>query len=225
MVRDHNDAPTRPEQRNRLFQALFQRFHLVVDQYAKGLKRPCRRVYALTRSLSGNRSLHHRREIGSRLDAIPFAYNRTRYPAGVTLLAVFPQRVLDFVGVPRSNNVFRGHGVPSVHPHIKRAARPEGEAATGDIQLMRRHSQVEQHAVQKWFLRVTQRLPQTGKRCPYGLKLVPIWVPPPLGAFESVRIPINADQPSTGAKAVQNRPRMPATTQGGIQVHSVRLNR
>ncbi len=218
MVGYHRQTTAGTQQLHTLAQECFKSLHLAVDLYAQSLKHLRKLFFGSCRVEHG---LCQRGKLarGKHRVGITALDDGSRKPACLPELAVDTEyRGKTFFGSLGQKSCRRKRRGP-VHTHVERRVGPEREAAVGIVEMVRRHPEVGQYAVDISIMPVIPQVvghiaevavhgreAAVGKGSGYGVGI----------AVERVQVPVFPQMFHDGA-------RMAAAAKGGVDIHPRRL--
>ena len=194
----------------------------LVHRDPQRLKRPGGRVNVSRPQPPGNRTPHHRREIRRRGDRPLLAcrHDGSRDPTGPSLLAPLEDQVRQLLLGQVAEQIRRGPARAAVHAHIQRPLARERKAAFRSVHLERRGPQIEEDPVK--VRGRPDQLPQRLVPALYRGDPPPERSQPLPGERQRLRIPVNPQQGPRRLGCSEDRLRVPAQPDGGVQVPSGR---
>ena len=228
MEADHREAAADPQRRQRPFEAPAQFVEFAVDADADSLEGAGGGMFAAALAIgralvAGRGGSDDLREPGGAGDGCPapFADDGRGDAPGMALFAIAENRLGDFVLGGAVEPLGGADSAARVHAHVERAIAAETEAPVLVLKLRRGQAEIENHAVDA-----------AGEAAvfDFGAQVTEAAVDnaePGLGGAHFARggnrlwVPVERQQPTGGAEALENRRAVAAAAEGRVDVSSV----
>src|ERR1700686_2042626 len=215
MEADRRHTTTGFKCRKSCSQSCFDLAELVVDGYAKTLKRSGRDIDVARPGRSRNGALHGFSQVARGAQGAA-RHDELCAPASPSLFAVLPDDPLDLADVRLVDDGRRCYRGGGIHPHVERAFALKAEAALGVVDLVAGKTEVEEDRVGsveavggadraelgKASLDHHRQSPKLGQGDPRGL--------------DGVGIAVDPEQPATGCDPLQDLAGMTRLPHGAV---------
>ena len=148
---------------------------------------------------------------------------RSRDSPGLTFFTVLREKALQFLLPERIDNNGSIAFLTLIHPHIEGLVRSETESAGRFIELVRRHSQIEQDprdGPDSVPVENRCKIPEVVVNKRYLLSKT---AQPPPGEGQGLCIGVDAHQTSGCAEPPEECLGMPASPERGVDIHTIRF--
>jgi hypothetical protein len=221
VIADDRQAASGCNQVRRLCQNPIKGFELIVYGYPKRLENPgerllflaaWRRVFDDARQLAGRRN-------GTGID------ERVCDTRGLRFFSVPGQKTDQIAYVEAVDQICGVFSLVLIHAHVQGRIEPVAEAAASGIELMRRHAQIQQHAVYGAYTMVGQKLIGISEITLEENKTTALnfWSQPLTRRLQGIVVPIDSKDTTFGSQRFKQGFRVTSATQRSIHVRSNRV--